>query len=61
MYAAKGGGRGRVRVFDEELAAQTEERHVVSGELLAALENDALDMYYQPVIDVSTGEVVGVG
>jgi diguanylate cyclase (GGDEF)-like protein/PAS domain S-box-containing protein len=60
MYAAKGGGRGRVRVFDAELAAQTEERHVVSGELLAALENDALDMYYQPVIDVSTGEVVGV-
>ncbi|MBD8606015.1 EAL domain-containing protein [Aeromicrobium sp. CFBP 8757] len=60
MYAAKTGGRGRVRVFDSELAAQTEERHVVSGELLAALENDALDMHYQPVIDVSTGEVVGV-
>jgi diguanylate cyclase (GGDEF)-like protein/PAS domain S-box-containing protein len=60
MYAAKSGGRGRVRLFDAELAAQTEERHVVSAELLTALENDALDMHYQPVIDVSTGEVVGV-
>ncbi len=60
MYAAKGGGRGRVQMFDAELAAQTEERHIVSAELLTALENDALDMHYQPVIDVSTGEVVGV-
>ncbi|MFC5678424.1 EAL and GGDEF domain-containing protein [Aeromicrobium endophyticum] len=60
MYAAKAGGRGRVRMFDAALAAQTEERHVVSAELLTALENDALEMYYQPVIDVTTGEVVGV-
>jgi diguanylate cyclase (GGDEF)-like protein/PAS domain S-box-containing protein len=60
MYAAKAGGRGRVRMFDSELAAQTEERHVVSAELLTALETDALEMYYQPVVEVSTGEVVGV-
>jgi diguanylate cyclase (GGDEF)-like protein/PAS domain S-box-containing protein len=60
MYAAKAGGRGRVRMFDSALAAQTEERHVVSAELLTALENDSLEMYYQPVVDVTTGEVVGV-
>ncbi|MBP2391666.1 sensor domain-containing protein [Aeromicrobium fastidiosum] len=60
MYAAKAGGRGRVRVFDAELAAQTEERSVVSSELLDALENDDLELHYQPVVDISTGEVVGV-
>ena len=60
MYAAKAGGRGRVRVFDEALAAQTEERSVVSSELLDALENDDLELHYQPVVDISTGEVVGV-
>lgn len=60
MYAAKASGRNRVRMFDRDLAAQTEERHVVSAELLTAIEQDELDLYYQPVIDISTGEVVGV-
>jgi diguanylate cyclase (GGDEF)-like protein len=60
MYAAKAGGRGRLKLFDRQLAEQAEERYVLGAELLTALANDGLEMKYQPVIDVSTGEVVGV-
>jgi diguanylate cyclase (GGDEF)-like protein/PAS domain S-box-containing protein len=60
MYAAKAGGRGRIRVFDQALAAVAEERYVLGAELAAALATDALEMHYQPVVDVATGEVMGV-
>jgi diguanylate cyclase (GGDEF)-like protein/PAS domain S-box-containing protein len=60
MYAAKAGGRGRLRLFDKALAEQAEERYVLGAELLTAIVTDGLEMKYQPVIAVSTGEVVGV-
>ena len=60
MYAAKASGRGGVRLFDQALAELAEERYSIGAELLTALANDGLDMSYQPVVDVSTGEVSGV-
>lgn len=60
MYAAKASGRGRVRLFDRALAEQAEERYIIGAELLAALADDSLEMKYQPVIDIITGEVAGV-
>jgi diguanylate cyclase (GGDEF)-like protein/PAS domain S-box-containing protein len=60
MYAAKASGRGRVRLFDAALAQQAEERYNLGAELLSALEDDSLEMHYQPVVDLATGEVGGV-
>ncbi|MCW2770043.1 MAG: hypothetical protein JWR27_1476 [Aeromicrobium sp.] len=60
MYAAKASGRGRVRLFDGALSQQAEERYVLGAELLIAIAEDGLDMHYQPVIDIDTGEVAGV-
>jgi diguanylate cyclase (GGDEF)-like protein/PAS domain S-box-containing protein len=60
MYAAKAGGRGRVRLFDRALAEQAEERYVLGAELVAALAGDGLHMAYQPVITLETGAVAGV-
>ncbi|MET0953388.1 MAG: EAL domain-containing protein [Aeromicrobium sp.] len=60
MYAAKASGRGRVRLFDRALSDQAEERYVLGAELLTAIAEDGLDMHYQPVIDIDTGEVAGV-
>lgn len=60
MYAAKASGRGRVRLFDRQLAEQAEERYTLGAELLTALHDDVLEMHYQPVVDVETGEVAGV-
>jgi diguanylate cyclase (GGDEF)-like protein/PAS domain S-box-containing protein len=60
MYAAKASGRGRVRLFDAAMSEQAEERYVLGAELLSAIANDELDMAYQPVVDIDTGEVAGV-
>ncbi|MCL3818959.1 bifunctional diguanylate cyclase/phosphodiesterase [Aeromicrobium wangtongii] len=60
MYAAKASGRGRARLFDAALAEQAEERYTLGAELLAALADDSLEMHYQPVIDLVTGEVGAV-
>ncbi|MRK01368.1 EAL domain-containing protein [Aeromicrobium sp. S22] len=60
MYAAKASGRGRARMFDTALAEQAEERYTLGADLLTALADDSFEMHYQPVVDISTGEVAGV-
>jgi len=60
MYAAKATNRGHVRLYDTALSEQAEERHHLGAELLKALATDGLEMQYQPVIDISTGEPSGV-
>ena len=60
MYAAKAEGRGRVRHVDLAMTQQAEERHVLAGELRLALAEDALEVHYQPVVDLTSGAVVGV-
>jgi diguanylate cyclase (GGDEF)-like protein/PAS domain S-box-containing protein len=60
MYAAKATSRGHVRLFDTALTEQAEERYQLGVELLKALETDGLEMQYQPVVDISTGEASGV-
>ena len=60
MYEAKASGRGRIRMFDSTLATSAERRLVVMNALREALDTDALDLHYQPVINMETGRIVGV-
>ena len=59
MYRAKTMGRGRYAVFQPSLT--DDERVAVGGdgELLQALDNHQIQLYYQPVINISTGRAVG--
>ncbi|MFC4785476.1 sensor domain-containing protein [Nocardioides sp. MAHUQ-72] len=59
MYAAKVAGRNQIRVFDAALAAQTEERFELGSDLRRALVSNQMQLHYQPVIDLSTGLVLG--
>ena len=59
MYAAKVAGRSQVRVFDAELAAQAEERFELGSDLRRALIGDELQLHYQPVINLRSGQVLG--
>jgi diguanylate cyclase (GGDEF)-like protein len=60
MYAAKAAGRARVQRFDRSLADEAEQRYSLASDLRQALADDALEMHYQPVVDLPTGTVVGV-
>ena len=60
MYRAKTMGRGRYAVFQPSLI-DDDERVAAGGdgELLNALDNHQIQLYYQPVINIATGRAVG--
>jgi diguanylate cyclase (GGDEF)-like protein len=60
MYAAKGAGRNRVRVFSSELRSAVEQKALVAAELRQAIDEGQLVLHYQPVLHLPTGEVTGV-
>jgi diguanylate cyclase (GGDEF)-like protein len=60
MYRAKHAGRGRVEVFDAGTRRRLLARIKTRDELAAALERDELLLYYQPIIDLETGDVAAV-
>jgi diguanylate cyclase (GGDEF)-like protein/PAS domain S-box-containing protein len=60
MYDAKARGRSRARVFDASLATQSAQRLELTNDLREALADDALELHYQPVIELATGRLIGV-
>lgn len=59
MYAAKSGGRGRVAIFDAAMRDKVRSRHRLHTELRHALDNDELQVHYQPIVNVISGEFEG--
>lgn len=59
MYRAKADGRGRFRFFDPELDRKAQERRSLEVALRAAVELDALDVHYQPLVNLQAGRVSG--
>jgi diguanylate cyclase (GGDEF)-like protein len=59
MYAAKTSGKGRLEVFQPSHHTAHVERDAVRGELAGALDAEQLELHYQPIVDVSSHQVVG--
>lgn len=59
MYRAKAEGRGRFRFFEPELDRQVQERRDLEVALRVAVEQDAIDVHYQPSVDAQTGRIIG--
>ncbi len=59
-FDAKHMGRNVVRRFAPVMLATPSERHVLHRELLHAIERDQLELLYQPVYDVPSGDIVSV-
>lgn len=60
MYRAKAVGKGRVEVFDKRLRARLRERATLEAQLGTALERGELRLHYQPIVSLSSGEIVAV-
>jgi diguanylate cyclase (GGDEF)-like protein len=58
MYRAKLRGRSRCEVFDHTMRQEAASRVATQGALHRALERDELRVVYQPVVSLTTGEVV---
>jgi diguanylate cyclase (GGDEF)-like protein/PAS domain S-box-containing protein len=59
MYEAKHGGKGHVRFFDAALDARNRSRQQLLARLQVALDEDELELYYQPRVDLRSGRVLG--
>jgi diguanylate cyclase (GGDEF)-like protein len=60
MYRGKSHGRARVEVFSAPMEDAVVERTQLEVELLQAVRGGAIDVAYQPMIDLSTMQVTGV-
>ncbi|KQS93958.1 MULTISPECIES: EAL domain-containing protein [unclassified Rhizobium] len=60
LYKAKASGGRACRMFDHSMKSETLTRRLMRDELLHALRNGQLELYYQPQINLEDGRVFGV-
>lgn len=59
LYGAKGDGKGKLTVFCADMCAAYRNKLAMKTALSLAIENDQLQLAYQPVIDMNTRKVIG--
>jgi diguanylate cyclase (GGDEF)-like protein len=59
QYRAKEGGRSRIEVFDIEFRESLARRLDDEQELRDALDAEQITAWYQPIVDLATGRIVG--
>ena len=59
MYRSKEGGRNRYHFFTQEMSDLAQERMTLHSALRHALDNQVLEMHYQPIMEVGARRCVG--
>ncbi len=59
MYQAKDAGRNTHKFFNRSMTAISREHATLEWDLRKALERDELEVYYQPIIDLQSKQLVG--
>ena len=57
LYHAKVAGRHQIRFFDEAMTRELIRRKEIETELRAAIQRDELAVYFQPIIDLKSGNI----
>jgi diguanylate cyclase (GGDEF)-like protein/PAS domain S-box-containing protein len=60
MYRAKDSGRDRYELFEEKMQIVAFERIEMRSQLATAIERDSLLVHYQPIIELASGNLVGL-
>jgi diguanylate cyclase (GGDEF)-like protein len=60
MYRAKRAGRGRHMTFEPEMHTALVERLQIETELRGAVDRGELEVHYQPIVALATGDITGV-
>jgi diguanylate cyclase (GGDEF)-like protein len=59
LYAAKTRARGSVFLFTDTLESTARQRAMIEQGLRTAVADNALDVHFQPIIAIATGEITG--
>jgi diguanylate cyclase (GGDEF)-like protein/PAS domain S-box-containing protein len=59
LYRAKSDGKSTFRFFEHEMDAKAQARRQLEVDLRAALAGEKLEVHYQPLVNLSDGEIVG--
>jgi predicted signal transduction protein with EAL and GGDEF domain len=59
MYAAKSAGRRTYRFFKPDMEAQVKARHVLEVDLRQAISDGALEVHYQPCVNLRDNRITG--
>jgi diguanylate cyclase (GGDEF)-like protein len=59
LYCAKAAGRGTFRFFDPQMTRSVNEHRLLESGLRWALDNEALELHYQPKFDCTSLAIVG--
>ncbi|MFJ7950174.1 EAL domain-containing protein [Lysinibacillus sp. NPDC096418] len=60
MYYVKEKGKNNYQLFTSEMQHQFYRKMMIEKQLRTALDNEEFELYYQPIIDVKTNEIVGM-
>jgi diguanylate cyclase (GGDEF)-like protein/PAS domain S-box-containing protein len=60
MYRAKAAGKANYVVFDEGMHSEARQRLQMETDFRLALEREEFVLHYQPIVDLQTGQLVGV-
>lgn len=60
LHRAKQQGRSQYQFYSPDMAAKLQEQLALENELHGALERQEMQVYYQPLIDLQTGEMTAV-
>lgn len=59
LYHAKYNGRNCYKLYSEELSLKAKEHFEIESALRKAIENDELELFYQPQVDLAKGKLLG--
>ncbi len=59
LYRAKDGGRNQYHFHSANLDTEVRERVAIAEDLHGAIENDQLELHYQPQVEIPSGRIVG--
>lgn len=60
LYSAKEQGRNNFQFYSKELTVRASERMSLEASLRKALSKNEFELYYQPQVDITTQEMIGV-
>lgn len=60
MYRAKALGKNQYEFFSQEIAAIENRKLILENDMRNALKNNEFILYYQPQIDIVTGQLIGM-